>query len=40
MKSVWQKNGSKTKGTWSEIFADTMKSAQNFFMTWQYAHYK
>jgi len=39
MKSVWQKNGSKTKGTWSEIFADTMKSAQNFFMTWQYANY-
>ncbi len=39
MKYVWQKNGSKTKGTWSEIFADTMKSAQNFFMTWQYASY-
>lgn len=39
MKSVWQANGSKTKGTWSEIFADTMKSAQNFFMTWQYATY-
>lgn len=39
MKSVWQKNGSKTKGTWSEIFADEMKSAQNFFMTWQYAKY-
>jgi len=39
MKSVWQKNGSKTKGTWSEIFADEMKSAQNFFMTWQYASY-
>jgi len=39
MKYVWQKNGSRTKGTWSEIFADTMKSAQNFFMTWQYARY-
>ena len=39
MKSVWKKNGSKTKGTWSEIFADEMKSAQNFFMTWQYATY-
>jgi beta-galactosidase GanA len=39
IKYVWQKNGSKTKGTWSEIFADTMKSAQNFFMTWQYAKY-
>lgn len=39
MKHVWQKSGSKTKGTWSEIFADTMKSAQNFFMTWQYARY-
>lgn len=39
MKSVWQKNGSRTKGTWSEIFADDMKSAQNFFMTWQYASY-
>jgi len=39
MKSVWQKNGSKTKGTWSEVFADSMKSAQNFFMTWQYASY-
>lgn len=39
MKYVWQKNGSKTKGTWSEIFADTMKSAQSFFMTWQYARY-
>ena len=39
MKGVWQKNGSKTKGTWSEIFADEMKSAQNFFMTWQYASY-
>ncbi|WP_183580394.1 DUF5597 domain-containing protein [Mucilaginibacter sp. X5P1] len=39
IKDVWQKNGSKTEGTWSEIFADTMKSAQNFFMTWQYAQY-
>jgi hypothetical protein len=39
MKSVWQKNGSRAKGTWSEIFADDMKSAQNFFMTWQYASY-
>ena len=39
MKYIWQKNGSKTQGTWSEIFADTMKSAQNFFMTWQYASY-
>jgi len=39
MKYVWQKNGSKAKGTWSEVFADTMKSAQNFFMTWQYAKY-
>ncbi len=39
IKYVWQKNGSKTQGTWSEIFADTMKSAQNFFMTWQYAQY-
>ena len=39
IKYVWQKNGSKTKGTWSEIFADTLKSAQNFFMTWQYASY-
>jgi len=39
MKSVWKKNGSKTKGTWSEVFADEMKSAQNFFMTWQYATY-
>jgi beta-galactosidase GanA len=39
MKSVWQKNGSKTKGIWSEIFADSMKSAENFFMTYQYATY-
>ena len=39
MKSVWQRNGSKTKGTWSEVFADEMKCAQNFFMTWQYASY-
>jgi len=39
MKSVWHKNGNKTKGTWSEVFADEMKSAQNFFMTCQYATY-
>lgn len=39
IKSVWQENGRKTKGTWSEIFADTMKSAQNFFMSSQYARY-
>ena len=39
MKSVWQKNGSKTKGIWSEIFADSMKSAENFFITYQYATY-
>ncbi len=39
MKAVWSANGSKTKGTWTELFADNMKSAQNFLMSWQYASY-
>lgn len=39
MQKIWNANGRKTKGTWSELFADNMKSAENFFMSWQYAGY-
>ncbi len=39
MQAVWTANGRKTKGTWTELFGDTMKSAQNFMMSWQYATY-
>lgn len=38
LKSVWTGNGSKTKGTWKEVFGDNVQS-RAYFMTWQYASY-
>ena len=38
LSSVWEKNGSKTSGTWKEVFGDN-PCAKNFFMSWQYASY-
>lgn len=34
----WEKQGSKTSGTWKEVFGNT-PSAKNFFTTWQFASY-
>ena len=38
VKSVWQLNGYKTKGTWKEVFGNS-EYAKEFFMVWQYATY-
>ncbi len=38
LKSVWEENGSKTKGSWVEVFGDN-PFAKEFFITWQYASY-
>lgn len=38
LKSAWEKNGSKTKGTWNEVFGDG-DYTDMFFMAWQYARY-
>lgn len=39
LKTAWESNGAKTKGTWKEVFGEQNGDAQNFFMTWQYASY-
>ncbi|MEM9895526.1 MAG: DUF5597 domain-containing protein [Bacteroidota bacterium] len=36
--SVWNAAGSKTSGTWKEVFGDNPQS-QEFFMAWHYARY-
>lgn len=38
LSSVWMAAGSKTTGTWPEVFGDTPQ-AKEFFMAWQYAKY-
>lgn len=35
---AWQSNGSRTKGTWGEVFGDDAWG-KTFFTTWQYATY-
>ena len=37
-KSLWEFNGSKTSGTWSQIFGDSDRSDE-LFMAWHYATY-
>ena len=38
LKTVWESNGSKTKGTWAEIFGKN-DDADLFFMAWNYSRY-
>lgn len=38
LKTAWEKNGSKTKGTWSEVFG-IGDDADLFFMAWNYSRY-
>ena len=38
LKSLWQINGFKTKGTWKEVFGNNMYTKE-FIMAWQYASY-
>lgn len=38
LKTAWEKNGSKTKGTWSELFGKG-EDADLFFMAWHYSLY-
>lgn len=35
----WKENGTKTKGSWAELFGERNLIAQHLFMTWQYASY-
>ncbi|HTV82224.1 MAG TPA: DUF5597 domain-containing protein [Acidobacteriaceae bacterium] len=38
MRELWDANGDKTSGTWSEVFGNTQR-ADEIFMAWQYASY-
>lgn len=38
LKSLWEQNGSKTGGTWSQVFGKSA-SADEAFMAWNYAKY-
>lgn len=38
LKTAWEKNGSKTKGTWAEVFGKTDET-DLFFMAWNYSLY-
>lgn len=38
VRSVWQKAGSKTSGTWKQVFGDNPQSKE-FLMAWKYAFY-
>ena len=38
LRSVWEQNGYKKAGTWSEVFGENPYSKE-FFMAWQYASY-
>ncbi len=38
VKSVWESAGSKTSGTWKEVFGNNPQSKE-FFMAWHYARY-
>jgi len=37
-RALWEQNGSKTSGTWSQIFGETSR-ADELFMAWNYAVY-
>ncbi len=38
LKDIWDANGGKTAGTWTEVFGDTER-ADEIFMAWNYARY-
>lgn len=38
LRAVWEANGSKNSGTWSEVFGDTDR-ADEIFMAWHYARF-
>lgn len=38
IKTAWESNGSKTSGTWAEVFGAN-EQTDLFFMAWYYAHY-
>jgi hypothetical protein len=38
LRALWEANGAKTSGTWTEIFGDTER-ADEIFMAWHYARY-
>jgi beta-galactosidase GanA len=38
LRTLWEHNGAKTTGTWTEIFGDTPR-ADEIFMAWNYARY-
>jgi beta-galactosidase GanA len=38
LRLLWQQNGSKSHGTWTEVFGNTDR-ADEIFMAWQYARY-
>ena len=38
LRELWQANGSKTSGTWAEVFGDTPR-ADEIFMAWNYSRY-
>ncbi len=38
LRALWEQNGAKTSGTWTEIFGDSAR-ADEIFMAWNYARY-
>jgi hypothetical protein len=38
LRALWEQNGSKTPGTWAEVFGDTTR-ADEIFMAWHYARF-
>jgi len=38
LKALWDANGDKTSGTWTEVFSDSIR-ADEIFMAWHYARY-
>lgn len=38
LRTLWEKNGEKTAGTWAQVFGDTSR-ADEIFMAWNYGRY-
>ena len=38
LRTLWEQNGTKSSGTWTEVFGDSAR-ADETFMAWQYARY-
>jgi len=38
LRALWERNGAKTAGTWTEVFGDTPR-ADEIFMAWHYARF-